>query len=317
MQKIVSLTLNPTVDAACEVERVDPIKKIRTHDESFHPGGGGINVSRVVASLGGNTKALYARGGVMGAVLDHLLDECQVKKEIIQVAGETRINNVIHDQHSGEEYRFIAEGPIVKESEWKACVEACDENKWDWLVVSGSLPRGIPLSIYDELTDLAQKRGGEIVVDTSGEGLQYVMKKGGVTLIKPSQDEFEECTGEKYSKPEEIAEAAQKLVKKGISKAIAVTLGADGAVLATANEKICLPSPKVHTVSASGAGDSFVGGALYVMSRNGTIEDAFKLGIACGAATVMEKGTNLGTVENIKKIYKSIAPEAYNRVFRI
>jgi len=315
MQKILTLTFNPTVDAACEVDHVNATDKLRTHDESFHPGGGGINVSRVIDCLGGDTKALYARGGVMGAVLDHLLDERHINREIVQIAGETRINNVIYEQKTGQEYRFIAEGPIVKEEEWRACIKACEQNDWQWLVVSGSLPRGVPVEAYDELIALSKKRHGDIVVDTSGDALHYIMKRGGVTIIKPSQDEFEECTGEKYNSPEEIADAAQELVHKGLSKAIAVTLGSKGAALATENEKICLASPKVNTISASGAGDSFVGAALYVVAKGGSVEDAFRLGIAAGAATVMEKGTNLGTLENIKSIYRSIAPESYARVF--
>jgi len=316
MQKIVSLTFNPTVDAACEVQKVNATEKIRTHDESFHPGGGGINVSRVIDRLGGDTKALYARGGVMGAVLDQLLYERNIVRGIIQIEGDTRINNVIHEQASGAEYRFIAEGPVLTESEWRACLAACEKEPWDWLVVSGSLPRGVPLTVYDELVDMAKKRHSDIVVDTSGDALHHVMKRGGMTLIKPSQDEFEECTGEKYNSPQEIADAAQKLVHKGLSKAIAVTLGAEGAVLATEDQKICLPSPKVKAVSASGAGDSFVGAALYVISRGGSVEDAFKLGISAGAATVMEKGTNLGTLANIKEIFRSIAPDSYARVFK-
>lgn len=315
MQHIVTLTFNPTVDAACEVERVNAVHKIRTRDESFHPGGGGINVARIVHRLGGHARALYARGGVMGAVLDHLLEERQIDKEIIQIAGETRINNVIHEQSTGSEYRFIAEGPIVEESEWRACLDACEKNAWDWLVVSGSLPRGVPLDVYDKLIALAQRRGGDIVIDTSGQGLQYVMQRGGVSLIKPSQDEFEECTGQSYHSPEEIAAAAQNLVCSGMSKAIAVTLGAEGAVLATKDKRICLKSPKVKAISASGAGDSFVGGVLYVLAKGGSIENAFKLGIACGAATVMEKGTDLGTLANIKNIYRDIAAESYAEIF--
>lgn len=315
MQHIMTLTFNPTVDAACEVHHVDAVQKIRTHDESFHPGGGGINVARVIDRLGGSAQALYARGGVMGAVLDHLLEERQIAKEIIRIAGETRINNVIHEQSTGSEYRFIAEGPILQDSEWRDCLRACEDNDWDWLVVSGSLPRGVPVAVYDELIALAGRRNGEIVIDTSGEALQHVMQLGGTTLIKPSLDEFEECTGQKYDKPEDIAEAAQHLVHGGISKAIAVTLGAEGAVLATRNEKICLPSPKVKAISASGAGDSFVGGALYVLAKGGSVEDAFRLGLACGAATVMEKGTGLGTLENIKEICQNIAAESYARIF--
>jgi len=309
MGKILTVTFNPTVDASCETDIIRPTHKVRTREESFHPGGGGINVARIVERLGGSVTALYARGGVMGAVLDQLLEKRGIKSKIVAVEGNTRINNVIHEVSTGMEYRFIAEGPVLTEKEWRKCIAETEKLEWDWLVVSGSLPRGVPLSVYDDYTKIAKKRGASIVLDTSGKGLQHILRHGGATLIKPSQGEFEACMERSFHSVPEMAAAAQQLVHKGVAEIIAITLGHQGAVLATASKTLYLPSPAVKVFSASGAGDSFTGGMVYALSKSIDVEDSFRLGIACGSAAVMEKGTSLCQVENIRRLYQDLEPK--------
>lgn len=312
MEKVLTVTFNPTVDAASEAEIVRPTHKIRTFDESFHPGGGGINVARVIHRLGGDVKALYASGGIMGNVLSHLLDDRGVQCIKISISGNTRINNVIHERSSGMEYRFVAEGPVMEEAEWKAVVEKTGELDWDWLVVSGSLPRNVPIQVYDMLIDIAHKRNARIVVDTSGEALSHVLQKGGLTLVKPSQGEFEACTGKTYELTDDIAKAAQDFCRTGASEIVTVTLGHQGAVLATKEKTLYLPSPHVRVISASGAGDSFVAGMVHGLAIGWEAEDAFRLATACGTAAVAEKGTGLGQLPNIKRLYKYLARTGKN-----
>ncbi|WP_297323521.1 1-phosphofructokinase family hexose kinase [uncultured Bartonella sp.] len=312
MEKVLTVTFNPTVDAASEAEIVRPTHKIRTFDESFHPGGGGINVARVVHRLGGDVKALYASGGIMGNVLSHLLDDRGIQCIKISISGNTRINNVIHERSSGMEYRFVAEGPVMEESEWKAVVEETNKLEWDWLVVSGSLPRNVPIDVYDLLINIAHKRNARIVVDTSGEALVHVLQKGGLTLVKPSQGEFEACTGKTYELTDDIAKAAQDFCRQGASEIVTVTLGHQGAVLATKEKTLYLPSPHVRVISASGAGDSFVAGMVHGLAMGWEAEDAFRLATACGSAAVAEKGTGLGQIPNIKRLYKYLARKGKN-----
>ncbi|MBI0162724.1 1-phosphofructokinase family hexose kinase [Bartonella sp. M0283] len=312
MEKVLTVTFNPTVDAASEAEVVRPTHKIRTFDESFHPGGGGINVARVVHRLGGDVKALYASGGIMGNVLNHLLEDRGIQCIKIAISGNTRVNNVIHERASGMEYRFIAEGPIMKETEWKAVIDATKKLEWDWIVVSGSLPRNVPIDVYDMLIDIAKKRNARIVIDTSGDALKHVLDKGGVTLVKPSQGEFEACTGKTYNLTDDIAKAAQEYCIKGASEIITVTLGHQGAVLATKDKTLYLPSPHVRVISASGAGDSFVAGMVQGLALGWEAEDAFRLATACGTAAVAEKGNGLCQLPNIKRLYNYLARKGKN-----
>lgn len=302
MKKILTVTFNPTIDAASEAETVRPTRKVRTFDESFHPGGGGVNVARIIHRLGGDVVALYACGGVMSNVLNYLMDKRGIRCKVITVEGNTRINNVIHERSTGMEYRFVAQGPILQENEWKQVIEETGKLEWDWLVISGSLPRGVPVTVYDTFIEMARKRGAEIALDTSGEALKYILKKGGLSLVKPSQGEFETSTGKQYHTAHEIAIDAQKMAQQGVSKIIAVTLGHQGAVLATADTMLYLASPPVRVISASGAGDSFVGGMVYALAKGDDIDTAFRLATACGTAAVTEKGTRLCQQETIQSI---------------
>ncbi|RCL01891.1 MAG: 6-phosphofructokinase 2 [Candidatus Tokpelaia sp. JSC188] len=307
MQHTVTLTFNPTVDAASEADVVHPTHKIRTMEESFHPGGGGINVARVIKRLGSNVTAVYARGGIIGTVLDHLLEKHEIDRRVITISGNTRINNVIHENSTGLEYRFIAKGPIFSDDEWQSCVKICEDLEWNWLVVSGSLPSGVPVKVYDYLIKLAHERKASVVIDTSGTALRHVMAHGGATLIKPSQGEFEASTQRSYTSFIEIADMAQALVKRGVSKIVAVTLGHHGAILATKKQKLYLPAQPVKVFSASGAGDSFIGGMVHALANNNSVGDAFKLGMACGSAAVMEKGTDLCLPHHIKQLYQNLS----------
>ena len=303
---ILTLTFNPTIDAASEADTIRPTRKIRTHDESFHPGGGGINVARVIHRLGGTVEALFASGGAMGQLLNRLLDDEGITYRVVNIAGNTRINNIVYEKSTGLEYRFVDQGPSLQDKEWAALLHYCETLDWNWLVVSGSLPHGIPYEIYDQLIDLAKKRGCKIAIDTSDEALFHVFKYGGATLIKPSQSEFEAYTGKTYQTAKQLAEDAQRYIRNGIADLIAVTLGHQGAILATSEENYYLPAPRVRVQSASGAGDSFVGGMVYALANEWTMEDAFRLATACGTAAVAEKGTEVSRLGSIRKIYRNL-----------
>ena len=115
MPRIVTLTPNPPIDGASEADAVRPIHKIRTSNERYDPGGGGVNVTRVLQELGGETLAIYLAGGATGAVLDDLLDHRGLTRRRIPIEDHTRISHVVFERSSGLEYRFVPDGPEVIE----------------------------------------------------------------------------------------------------------------------------------------------------------------------------------------------------------
>ncbi len=287
---ILTLTLNPTVDIAADADRVQPVRKVRTRDETFDPGGGGVNVARVLRELGGRTLAVILAGGVSGRFLEELLDEGGVPRRSVPVAGRTRISHTVHDRSTGQEFRFVPEGPEIAAAEWQAALDVLEEAPAGCVVASGSLPRGVPEDFYARAAAIAARRGQRFVLDTSGAPLRAALGAG-VALIKPSRGEFEALVGRPLPTPEAQAEAAQALVRDGAAGLVAVTLGHEGALLAGDGLLLRLPALEVPAVGAVGAGDSFLAAMVLALARGEDPREAFAWGLAAGAAAVMRPGT--------------------------
>ena len=302
MKPIATLTLNPSIDGAAQAETVRPIHKVRTTDERFDPGGGGINVSRVVRELGGPTLAIYLAGGATGGVFDELLATAAVIRRRIPIADHTRISHAVFERSSGKEYRFVPEGPLVAQAEWRGCLAALDEIDCEYLVASGSLPRGVPEDFYALVGEAARRKGIKLVLDTSGAALRAGIGDG-VHLIKPSLGEFEALVGRKLPLAADQAAAARDLIASGAAEIVALTLGRDGALLVTSERALRLTPPKVPVLSATGAGDSFLAAMTLRLAEGRTVEEAFAYGMAAGAAAVLLAGTGLCRREDVERLY--------------
>ena len=148
MMSIATLTLNPTIDVAYEVDHVFHTRKMRTLSEYYEPGGGGINVARVFVRLGGSARNYYLSGGAMGHALDGLLDLHKLVRNRIAIKGHTRVASAVLERDSGKEYRFVPAGPSIEPEEWQLCLGQLAEVQCDYMVVSGSLPPGVPDDFY-------------------------------------------------------------------------------------------------------------------------------------------------------------------------
>jgi 6-phosphofructokinase 2 len=230
--RIVTWTLNPAVDFVSTAPVIAATHKIRTHDEHVDPGGGGVNVARVVHALGGETLAIFAAGDVTGRFLDELLQEAGVPRHRVPVAGRTRVSFTFREETSGREYRFVPEGPTLSDAEWHAALAALPAASEHYVVASGSLPRAVPVGIYAEAARLAAARGQAFVLDTSGEALRAALGHG-ITLLKPSLRELETLVGRTLPDPAAQEKEALVLVRNGAARMVVVTLGDAGAILAS------------------------------------------------------------------------------------
>jgi 6-phosphofructokinase 2 len=309
---IATLTLNPAIDSACEAERVFPTHKVRTMAQRYDPGGGGINVARVLARFGGDVAAVYLAGGATGGLLDELIDGIGIRRHRIPIADHTRMSMAVFERATGQEYRFVPEGPLVAEPEWRVALEHCAALDCSWLVASGSLPRGVPVDFFAQLAAALAPRGVRLVLDTSGPALATALDAAGpeggrLALVKPSQGEFETLMGQKFATPEAIAAAALALVQAGKAGMVAVTLGHAGAVLAHAGGVVVRPGIPVNVKSATGAGDSFVAGMVHALAGGATPVEALRWGMAAGTAAVLNSGTGLAHVADIEQLLAQVS----------
>lgn len=305
---IATLTMNPTIDVAFEVDRIVPTHKIRTTREYANPGGGGINVARVFARLGGNVRCIYLSGGPTGVALDGLLDEHQLVRTRVPIAGHTRIAVTTLEQATGQEYRITPAGPEVPEAEWRAALAVVESAECSHFVASGSLPRGVPAGYYADVARIVAAKGARMVLDTSGEALRAGLAAGGIELVKPSRGELESLMGHPLPTRAALIDAAMALVEARQTRLVAVTMGHEGAILAHAGGVIDCPAIPVEARSAVGAGDSFVAAMVFGLCSGQSDVAAFHLGVAAGTAAVLHPGTDLARPADIDRLLQEIAP---------
>lgn len=301
MKPVVTLTLNPCIDASSETEEVRPMRKNRITNERFDPGGGGINVARVVAVLGGPAHAIYLAGGLTGQTLDKMIDEIGLARTTIPIQGDTRISHTVFERQTRQEYRFVPEGPAIATTEWQACLDRLEKLDADYVVASGSLPRSVPPDFYARIAAVATRRGMRLVLDTSGEPLSAALLEG-VYLLKPNQRELSEIAGAELPTREAQHDAALAIVSKGYAELVAVSLGAHGAFVASRDGCFDLEAPPVEMHSAVGAGDSFVAGMTLGLVQGRDLRGALRLAVAAGTAAVMTMGTELCHRSDVKRL---------------
>lgn len=306
MMNIATLTLNPTLDVSFEVDRIFPCHKMRGGSERHDPGGGGINVARVFVRLGGNARCVYLCGGATGAALHSLLDLHQLVRNRVEIGGETRVSTSVFERETGQEYRFVTEGPVILETEWLECQAIISQLQCDYLVVSGSMPRGAPDDLYARIARTARTRDIRVVLDSSGVGLAKGLADGNVFLVKPSVGELAALNGTPLETNEAVIAAAKAIVDRGEAENVAVTLGSEGAILVNASETIRLPAVQVEASSAVGAGDSFLAAMVFKLAEGRTAAEALRFGMAGGAAAVLTPGTGLARAADIYRLHSEM-----------
>lgn len=296
--------MNPAIDVNTGAEEVHTNQKVRCEKPDYDPGGGGINVARVLQRLGVKADALYLAGGVTGNLLEFLLEEENVSGERMKIDDMTRENTSIIDRSKGEQYRFVMPGPTIREKEWKQTLERIKEmiSEYDVVVGSGSLPPGVPVDFYAQIADLVLKKGKMYILDTSGDFLIEGVKNG-ASFIKPNQEEFESL--KKMTDSASNEELINKLFEHGI-KNIIHTLGKDGTILINQDGKKKFQPPEIEVNSSIGAGDSFVGGLVAGLINGMDAQKAVCYGISAAASTLKSAGTDLCELSDVQTIHSQL-----------
>ena len=306
MAKIVTLTFNPCIDKNTTVNGVVPEKKMRCAKASYGPGGGGINVSRALKSLGQTSTAIFPIGGYSGKFLQHLMTLEGVPFKNIETATHTRENFIVLDTASNLQYRFGMPGNYIEEAEWKALLAELESVEADFIVASGSLLPGMPADIVAKVAEIAKAKGAKLVLDTSGEALNKALEIG-VYLLKPNLGELSSLVGEDKLDPAKVDSLAREIISRGQCELMVVSLGGEGAKLVTADESYHVAPPDVDEVSTLGAGDSMVAGMVLALSQGRPLKEVLQLGVACGTAATITHGSELCRKEDVESLLNQIA----------
>lgn len=303
MSNIVTITLNPALDKSISVPELVPEKKLRALSSKVEPGGGGINISRALKKLGVSSEAIILSGGYTGKALESLLEKEGVKYTAIETVNDTRENFVVFDEEKKLQYRFGMPGENVSEKELGSLMQAIGNCMHaDYVVVSGSLPPGTSVAVFHDIAIITAQLNARLIIDTSGDGLKAAVKEG-LFLIKPNLRELASLVGKDWIEKDEVIPTARQVIASGSCTAVAVSMGADGAMLITANEVYQACAPKTEVLSTVGAGDSMVAGMLAALTKGWGWREVLQYGVAAGSAATLHKGTELCKLEDTERIF--------------
>ena len=298
---IYTLTLNPALDYVVKVLDYCKGAVNRAVETTFLPGGKGINVSIMLKHLGVNSVPLGFAAGFTGKELErYLIDAGCIPEFVFLAEGHTRINVKLK---ADAETEINALGPVVTSRELAALkAQIAGLEPGDFLVLAGSIPKGLPQSIYRDIMEDLSKKQVSVVVDTEGEALLQTLEYKPF-LIKPNHHELGDIFGVEVTGKEDAVTYARKLQKMG-ARNVLVSMAGDGAVLVTeSGQSYQATAPSGTVVNSTGAGDSTVAGFLAGFLEKGSYRDAFLKGICSGSATAFSQG--LGTGEEVAELMKS------------
>ncbi len=304
--QIVTLTINPAVDISTSVKKMTPFTKMRCTQAHRDPGGGGINVARVLKRLGSEAPAIYPAGGATGRLLETLVEGEGVRSMVIPARNDTREDITIFDETTREQFRLVFPGAALSEYEWQQCLDEISRvsPQAAFVIASGSLPAGVPADFYGRVAQ-ASKGLAKVIVDTSGNSLKAALDVG-IYLIKPNLREFQELAGITAADEASLIEAGHRLFDRYRIELIALSMGAAGALLLTPNIALRANSLAIAPISVSGAGDSFLGAMMWSLTNSDNLETALRYGVAGGSAALLNPGTELCLGEDVHRLASKV-----------
>ncbi len=312
---IYTVTLNPAIDKTLKIDdfKVDQVNRVKDYREDA--GGKGINVTKMIYKLKGDSIAVMITGGDIGHRLTSLLDDENISYKAIKTPGQTRINIKVVD-HNNHTFTDINEkGPDVD----RKTLETLDAylinhlSEKDILVLAGSLPQGVPKDIYKHWCELGKEKGAKVILDADRDVLELGIK-GLPWIIKPNQNELEMYFGKKFDNDQDMILKAHELVDMGIY-AVVISQGEKGCLVVSKDGTAKIDALKLNVVSTVGAGDSMVAGIAFgideVMKKNETLDfarfmDIMRLGVASSSASIEEEGTHMGSLTRVNELYQEI-----------
>lgn len=288
---IVTVTMNPAVDKTTEIDELECGGLNRLRNVVSDAGGKGINVSKMIAALGGDSLATGFLGGGSGTEIRAVLDRMGIRHDFVEVASVTRTNMKLVER-SGRVTEFNEPGVRVTDSELETLLAKLDSlaSPETLFVFSGSIPAGVGTDIYKRCIAQVRAKGARVFLDADGEAFRLGLEAQPY-FIKPNREELQKHFNLDY-KPDtpELVRLCRLLMEHGVEQ-IALSLGAEGALFLKGDSVIRIPGLRVKAHSTVGAGDSMVGALAFATDTGVGYEDGLALAVAASAGAVTTIGT--------------------------
>ncbi len=308
---IYTITLNPALDKTVTIPSFSVDQVNRITQMRLDPGGKGINVSKMIASLGGTSVAIAALGGMTGELWKQLAEGCGFAVHGMPAIGETRTNVKIIDPITHTNTDINEQGARIDAQVLESMLAWLKNTlqSGDIVVLSGSVPASVSTDIYGRLTALCRVRGARVIVDAEGPLLTAALQAGPY-LVKPNHHELEVYVGRALDSAEAVVKAAGQMLQAG-AEHVLVSMGPDGAMLCWLDtdrvlRRLQVQAPQVSVVSTVGAGDSMVGAVAYGLEQKMSWEEILTLAVAAGTAAVTCDGSQAPDWIMVQEILKEV-----------
>lgn len=302
---IYTVTLSPSIDYVIKLEHLNIGHVNRVNNEQVYPGGKGINVSRILKTLGHDNIATGFVSNFTGDFITNSLSDLNIKSDFIKLAnGFTRINVKIKGD---EETEINGGGPHINDEDLKELFNKLSKLKeGDILILAGSIPSTLNENLYEKVMEHVKENNVKVVVDATKNLLVNVLKYSPF-LIKPNNHELEEIFNVRLKNIEDVMTYGKKLQTMG-ARNVLVSRGKDGAILITEDKEVFISDvPKGEVINSVGAGDSMVAGFISGYINENSYEEALRWGAASGSATAFS--SDLANKEFIYKLVEEIKIE--------
>ncbi|MGN7385387.1 1-phosphofructokinase [Sporosarcina sp. SAFN-015] len=303
---ITTITLNAAIDQVYRIGSLDVGGVNRISNMHQDAGGKGLNVAKVLTSLGAEVDVGGFLGGSNGEKIRRLVKEKGISEQFIPIAGESRVCLTVMETSTGKGTELLESGPVISEDEWKSMLDWLREKskKTKWFALSGSLPKGLPDDAYAQMIDIINANGAKSVLDTSGMALRYGIEAKPFA-IKPNEQEFADMVGAESLSTERMRREGCRLVEQGIGH-VCLTLGGKGALFCNQSGSFQAEAPIIDLKNPVGSGDAFIGGLLYGFSSSEDDVEAYKRAIACGSVNAAHPEIGYSDWNEVVDVMKSI-----------
>lgn len=306
---IITITLNAALDRTLRIEHPLTVGKLNRAVSSYlEPGGKGINVSRAVKALGGDSVALGFTAGTNGRMIKDMLTSADIHHDFVDIAGQMRVNTQIIDAQGGHT-EINEPGSKLDDADFLRLLDRMESylHEGNIFVLAGSTPPGFPLKNYRKLCKTIKKRGCKLIIDAQGDLLLEALGCG-PDFVKPNIFELAEAVGEKASAdPDVVLVSARKMLDMG-ARAVCVSMSQEGAVLVSKDESEALyinTNPKIYDEGAVGTGDAMVGAIANSMSKGLKFDEMGRFAVATARACSRLPGTEMASLKRVYEVYET------------
>ncbi|MEA2172295.1 MAG: 1-phosphofructokinase [Solirubrobacteraceae bacterium] len=312
---IITVTLNSAVDKTLAVPNFQLGRRHRTVEQTSMPGGKGVNLARVLKTLGQPVIATGLAGGATGTRIVEQLTELSVLSDFVRTREESRTNTALIDPTTGMQTEVNERGPEVSEQEIELFADKllylCKGASL--CVFAGSLPRGVDVDIYARLIREVRRLGVLTIVDTDGDPLHRAVRAE-PDVISPNALEAEELVGHEFNEEEDYRLAVFEMCDLGAREAIMTV--PDGCVAQLAPEEgsstpryFRVHAPAVEPVSTIGSGDAFLAGYVAARYTGRDAVDCLAFGVACGAESTEHLGAGVVDPAKVQRLLHEVETE--------